>query len=678
MKKKKAQETFLQPLMNSINNLGAIVKYQSFSSPLAFLKVTKSQLKQIESLPKVVRIYLDDDTIQAKDLCSTGVITTRTYELWDRGFNGGLGPIARTDQNQVVEILASGGLYVRKGPSTSYPAIASVSQGQEFAVLRWENYWAEIKYDLNKVGWISMGMQNQYAIGKLPGTGEIVVPKTSVNIRSGPSTSNAIIYTVQVGAELIVLSSTSGWYYVKLPQGILGWVTGNTEFVNVVRAGTSPTGRQTRIAILEASGVDFTNPNISQSKLATYPGLSDYNTAESAPHGTEVAGIIAGIGRGMRGHAFGAKILNARPPSRSMDDYVRAADWAIDNNADVINGSFGFSATGQLDALTRYFDHIARRHFRLSIFAAGNGGANSFVTTPAIGHNVLAVGAIDDLDTGLWSDDVITTFSSSNDPLASNNPKPELCAPGLAIHTTVPASFSFQVDTDGDGVLETYTASDGETSYYDRVNLNNNVNKGDADVSGTSFAAPAVSAIAALLMEASSTNLQAWPELVRAILMAGATNEVTTGANSGVWDAREGIGTVNAYSSYQIIANGRYFFSYASSTAFPLTQTVYLQAGQKLRVVLTWNSQPSQDTTSQDHVDTYATFTDAIQVNLDLELTDSNGLSLNPAVRSARTNSTVEAIEYTASVAGNYIIKVINTTWNSDSSEPIAFAWHIY
>ena len=59
---------------------------------------------------------------------------------------------------------------------------------------------------------------------------------------------------------------------------------------------------------------------------------------------------------------------------------------------------------------------------------------------------------------------------------------------GLAIHTTVPASFSFQVDTDGDGVLETYTASDGETSYYDRVNLNNNVNKGDADVSGT-FAA---------------------------------------------------------------------------------------------------------------------------------------------------------------------------------------------
>jgi len=45
-----------------------------------------------------------------------------------------------------------------------------------------------------------------------------------LNVRSGPGTGHPVIQQVQRGDILLVRSSSSNWYYVKLPDASLGWV----------------------------------------------------------------------------------------------------------------------------------------------------------------------------------------------------------------------------------------------------------------------------------------------------------------------------------------------------------------------------------------------------------------------------------------------------------------------
>ncbi len=45
-----------------------------------------------------------------------------------------------------------------------------------------------------------------------------------LNVRSGPGTGHPVINKVQLGDILMVRSSSSNWYYVKLPDASRGWV----------------------------------------------------------------------------------------------------------------------------------------------------------------------------------------------------------------------------------------------------------------------------------------------------------------------------------------------------------------------------------------------------------------------------------------------------------------------
>lgn len=53
---------------------------------------------------------------------------------------------------------------------------------------------------------------------------QIRVTVSILNVRSGPGMEHSIIKTVQKGKMLVVQSSNSGWYYVKLPDNTFGWV----------------------------------------------------------------------------------------------------------------------------------------------------------------------------------------------------------------------------------------------------------------------------------------------------------------------------------------------------------------------------------------------------------------------------------------------------------------------
>jgi hypothetical protein len=199
----------------------------------------------------------------------------------------------------------------------------------------------------------------------------------------------------------------------------------------------------------------------------------------------------------------------------SANNYgTEALDWAIDMGCTVISQSFHRDSEQTSDTLS--FDDILKDWLILHppyptiVQAAGNGNTDEFVNHK--GYNSLAIANHDDTASALSSTSVFRNPST----LHGDRELPELSANGTVVSAV--------------GVTD----------------------------SGTSFAAPAVAGIAALIQEADSV-LKDWPEACRAILLAGANRSVTgdtwwNDVLSGI-DAKDGAGAVNAYQSYAITEN---------------------------------------------------------------------------------------------------------------------------
>jgi serine protease AprX len=185
-------------------------------------------------------------------------------------------------------------------------------------------------------------------------------------------------------------------------------------------------------------------------------------------HGTEVLGVIAGHAEGdLIGPAWGARYLLAKTEIVGSetpieeDHWVAGIEWADSAGADVVTSSLGYIdwyTNDQLDgntALCTRAADIAVSHGIVVVNSAGNKGASGLVA-PADGDSVLAIGAVD--RTG-----VIASFSSRG-PTADGRIKPDFTAMGVGVRSV--------------------SGSTGYGSY-----------------SGTSFAAPIVAGVCALLLE---------------------------------------------------------------------------------------------------------------------------------------------------------------------------------
>ena len=166
-------------------------------------------------------------------------------------------------------------------------------------------------------------------------------------------------------------------------------------------------------------------------------------------HGCSVAGIIAANidnGIGIAGFAPNASILPIRVlgpgGSGSMADVAAGIVYAADNGADIINLSLGSMVGSQVtkDAV----DHAVNAGVTVIASAGNSGGA--YPGYPARYENVVAVGAVD-------RDGARSSFSNKGG---------DIWAPGREVHTT-------------------------------------HLNNGYKALNGTSFSAPYVSAMAAVL-----------------------------------------------------------------------------------------------------------------------------------------------------------------------------------
>ena len=264
---------------------------------------------------------------------------------------------------------------------------------------------------------------------------------------------------------------------------------------------------------------------------------SGYNQSvyDGYGHGNHVAGIIGGNGSRSNGAYIGvAPMVNLINVKVSDDqgaatalNVIKGLQWINDHKAQynikVVNLSLNSAVpasyvTDPIDAAVEilWFNKI------VVVVSAGNLGKNALYP-PANDPFVIAVGATDDKGTASITDDVIASYSGSGNT-TDGIKKPDLLAPGTNIVALM---------ANPNSVLATAHPANVVNGIYFRM-------------SGTSMAAPMVSAAAALLLQ-DEPNLT--PDQVKYRLMATA-NKTWPGYN-----AKVGAGYLDVYAAVKGTTN---------------------------------------------------------------------------------------------------------------------------
>jgi subtilisin len=194
---------------------------------------------------------------------------------------------------------------------------------------------------------------------------------------------------------------------------------------------TGVEGSGVKVGIVD-TGIDYTHEDLLVSGGESFvQGTTDYMDGNG--HGTHVAGTVAGLNNsvGVLGVApeanlYAIKVLD-QYGNGSYSDVVAGIEWAVSNNLDILNMSFGGSSGSK--TLQKAVDN-AYNNGMLLIAATGNNGYDrkGTITYPAKYDSVIAVGAVDQLNNR-------ANFSSVGREL-------ELMAPGVEIQSTVPGGYA--------------------------------------------------------------------------------------------------------------------------------------------------------------------------------------------------------------------------------------------
>jgi type VII secretion-associated serine protease mycosin len=262
------------------------------------------------------------------------------------------------------------------------------------------------------------------------------------------------------------------------------------------RAWSLSTGAGVRVAVID-SGVDLRHPQL---RLAGKADLTGTGDADCLGHGTAVAGIIGAQymqGVLFYGMAPGARLLSYKQTVSERDGdpalLVKAIQSAADEGAQVINVSISTTDQPALKAAVEY----ALAKDAVIVAAAGNVKKEDGTPVPAYPaayEGVLAVGAA-------GPNGILSEFSNAKTPVA-------VLGPGQGITSTWPGR-----------------------SYY-------------KDLDGTSYAAPYVSGVAALVRARFPTLDQAQ---VRQRIIATADGATGGGKGAGMVNPMQAVSAILPY-----------------------------------------------------------------------------------------------------------------------------------
>lgn len=249
-------------------------------------------------------------------------------------------------------------------------------------------------------------------------------------------------------------------------------VIGTGVWIGMLDTGAQYHGHDAFEALKVIAEHDFINND------GTVEDEEGQDVAGQQTHGTQTLSVIAGFKEGqLIGSAFGAAFLLAKTELINSSDlpveedyWAAGIEWLENQGVDVVSSSVGYldfyspsDMDGNTAVTTRAADLAVSRGV-VVLNSAGNERRDPWhiIIAPADGDSVIAVGAID-------SQGALTDFSSVG-PSADGRIKPDVVALGSGVRVALPSTSKLP------------------SSY--------------ASASGTSFSAPLVAGVAALVLSA--------------------------------------------------------------------------------------------------------------------------------------------------------------------------------
>ncbi|QNH62336.1 S8 family serine peptidase [Hymenobacter sediminicola] len=360
-----------------------------------------------------------------------------------------------------------------------------------------------------------------------------------------------------------------------------------------------------------------------------YQGRFDQSAAGASQgnHGDHVAGIIMGAGNmdpRVRGNATAAFNLYYSYPG-NLNNTPTA--YASTRRMRVTNSSYGDGNNAGYTSFTRTMDQQTRqRPYLLHVFSSGNSGTSDFgygagagwgniTGGHKMGKNVMTVGNV------LYTDAL--AGSSSRGPAKDGRIKPDVCAVGTSVTSTVDPN--------------TY-----------------------AVFTGTSMACPGVAGVTAQLVQA-YRSLNSQQEAPTALLKAALMNTAEDLGNPGP-DFRFGYGRVNALRAVRVLEQ-RTYLKDSLTTGQTKTHTIAVPAGKKqFRVMVYWHDYEAAVNSTSNLVN-----------DLNMQVAAPNGTSYLPwvldhrptaaqlnsnAIRARDSINNVEQVTLDETPAGTYTVTV--------------------
>ena len=385
--------------------------------------------------------------------------------------------------------------------------------------------------------------------GASPAAGDLAVRKVrGTSGRRLQSVSGQVAYVPN--SSLATLASQPGVQSVSLDRRVYGTLERTAATIGAawVREHLNFDGTGVGIAIID-SGVANWHDDLGSGRVTRFADFVNFQPAayDDYGHGTHVAGIIAGNGHDSqgrrRGIAPGATLLVEKVLDATGQGYISnviaAIDYAIANRdalgIRVINLSVaaGVYESYTTDPLTL----AAKRAVEAGIVvvsAAGNLGRSpegkaqrGGVGAPGNAPWVITVGASSHNGTVDRSDDTVAAFSSRGPTAIDFQAKPDLVAPGVGIESIAEAGTTLW---NTKPLMRLWGAVPTAAEPY-------------LSLSGTSMAAPVVSATIALMLQA---NPKLTPNQVKAIL------EFTAESRAGYDAMTQGAGFLNARGAVEL------------------------------------------------------------------------------------------------------------------------------
>ena len=105
---------------------------------------------------------------------------------------------------------------IRSGPGTKYDILWNVEKYHPLFILEKSDNWYRFRDFEGDEGWIHKSL-----LKDIPA---VITIKDTCNVRSGPGTNNAILFTVEKGIPFKVLKKEGDWVQIEHADEDRGWI----------------------------------------------------------------------------------------------------------------------------------------------------------------------------------------------------------------------------------------------------------------------------------------------------------------------------------------------------------------------------------------------------------------------------------------------------------------------